>query len=646
MRDGHQWTHQEESELEEKSRMPAVFNRIGPELDSVSGQQINNRQVARYLPRENSDTKFAELYSEAARWADDMCDGEDEMSDAFEDMITCGMGWTETRMDYSEDPKGLLKTSERVDPIEMYWDPAAKKRNLGDANHVQRARRFDPQTAKAKWPKLEQLAINPEMVQDDDEGPQEPHDQQEAYKYENDQSGETYPRDSFYLIVQTQWWSEEPMWMVEDPDSQEVVTLENEKFEKMREFLDLYNIKYARTVKKHFWQAFSTGDTVLSSGPAPSQKGFTLRAMCAKRDRNKRSWYGLVRAMKDPQKFANKFFSDMMHIFATNRKGGFFYESGVFVDKKKALDEWASPDAAIEVIKGALTKGQIKERDAGSIPAGMDRLMQIAVQAFPEVTGRPAELLGQVDRTQSGVVEEGRKEAGLTLLAPVFGALKRHTRERGRIVLDMLENYMSDGRLIRITGKDGQQTLEQLVKPNDMATYDIIVDDVATSPNQKAMVLGVFKVLAPFLRDAQIPMPPSLLDYLPLPTTLVEEWKQMLMPKSGQGEGSNPLAEAEMVKGQTQIITKQIDAGVKMAGIEAQQDKTDQELLLKKRELAVAAQEKAVNAMLKAAELKLKEADIEATHDENLVDLNIKKEDLQINKQQTNGGSGDARPNN
>src|SRR4029079_2232577 len=64
-------------------------------------------------------------------------DAEDEETDAFFDVIVCGMGWVATRIDYENDPEGKI-VAERIDPLEMVWDGAARKRNLADARRTWR----------------------------------------------------------------------------------------------------------------------------------------------------------------------------------------------------------------------------------------------------------------------------------------------------------------------------------------------------------------------------------------------------------------------------------------------------------------------------------------------------------------------------
>ena len=95
------------------------------------------------MPRRQGVVKKNELLTSAAKWFRQQCDAEDEESDAFRDLVVCGMGWTETRLDYEDNPEGDPKV-DRVDPLEMVWDSGAKKRNLVDNRRLAHIRRNVP----------------------------------------------------------------------------------------------------------------------------------------------------------------------------------------------------------------------------------------------------------------------------------------------------------------------------------------------------------------------------------------------------------------------------------------------------------------------------------------------------------------------
>lgn len=638
---GWQWTKTEEGELKEKKRLAVVMNRIAPYVDSIIGQQVNNRQELKLLPRGTDDGGKAEILTEAVRWVDDQCDAEDEITDSFGDMVICGMGATEQRMDYATDPEGRLISAERVDPLEMYWDTNATKRNLTDATWIMRARLMDAEIAEERWPAIKDASPDALMV--DEEQETTAHDATEAPWYRGD-GGARSAQAKQYLVLQIQHYEDATVYRIADPESGRLVTLTPNKFGKLKDQLDQWGVKYAKGTERKFYQCWVAGQTMLESGPAPSQRGFTFNFMCAKRDRNRRQWHGIVRALKDPQKFSNKFFSDFMHIFATNRKGGAFVEIDALSDPRKAEAEWNAPDALIKLNPGGLNK--VRERDAGVFPSGLDRLIQYAVDAVPSVSGMSPEMMGLADRAQAGVVEAQRKASSLTILAPLFDALRRYMKERGVVLVDMIREYISDGRLVRIVGEDGERFVP-LLKDEGTLKYDVIVDQAGTAANSKEQTFIVLQQLLPFAAKMGLPIPPDVLKYLPIPESLSEKWLEMV---NGAQQQPDPQAEAEKMKmemeqekARIQMQLKQMDAQAKQQQTALTMEQQRQEAALKEREMMLTAQIKQQEFALKQMELAQREKEIEATERAAVADIEIKRADTEGRMREESQRSNDMR---
>jgi hypothetical protein len=607
LRSGHQWS---KSELKEKRRLPIVMNRIGPFVDAVLGHFIENQNVVRYLPVGLDDNNYAEMMSETARWCDAKCDAKDEGVDMYDDLLVCGMGWSDTRMDYKVDPEGRLNTQERIDPFEMDWDTGANKRNLSDASYVIHTRKYKKGPAEERWPQLKKMTVK--WATDDPEEPDvEPHDATNNWKYENDQSGRYYPKVQMYLISRCQYFLDEPIYRYADPEVKEVINVPAERFEERKKQFDELGIKYIKATERKYYQAFFIGDEILEEDLAPSQEGFTLKAVCGKRDRNKRMWYGVIRAMKDPQKFSNKFFSDMIHIFATNRKGGAFIEVDALADAKKAEEDWSKPDALIKLNRGGLNK--IKEREAAVIPQGLDRLFSYAVDAVPNVTGLSEEFRGMADRDQPTSLEVERKKATIAVLAVLHEAYNRYQKERGRIVLDMIVRYLADGRIIRLLNKpaDDPKAIMEIRDPGKMK-FDVLVDETPNTVNQKQQTFMVLRELVPVMTANNIPVPPSVVEYLPLPDSLVQDWRQLLEPKPEQEQKPDPIIQGEMIRQQTEIKKEEMRTQAKMQEMQMKMQLEQQQSRLEQEKNELERRDQDIDRMLKERELEIRSREADA----------------------------------
>ena len=565
---GKQWREDDKAVLDEMNRPAVVFNRVGPVIDSVCGTEVQNRQQVQFLPRQAGDAGVNELLTGAASWVRDNCDAEDEESDAFFDTIVCGLGWTETRLDYTDDEEGQVLI-ERVDPMSMRYDPAAKKRNLTDARWVQREEWMTKDEIEATWPKSEELVEDGLSTGDDHQSTQ-PHDATNAWLYKSDGVGYD-PKTGKFLVICHQWFTTECYYRVADPQTGKVFELDEDKHEIAQAELakigvPLQSVKQMRKVYK---QAFVCGATVLEKGKAPSQKGgFTFKCITGKRDRNTNTWYGLVRSMSDPQRWANKFFSQILHIINSNAKGGLMVEDGATDNMRKLEDDWSKAESIVTFNEGALSNGKVMPKPANQYPVGPEKMMEFSIQSIRDAGGVNLEQLGMANRAQAGYLEAQRKQSGLTILAGLFDSMRRYRKLQGRLLADFIKEYLSDGRLIRITSGDGTEQYIPLLRQDDTVQYDVIVDESPTSHNVKERVFGMLMQMLPVLTKMGMPVPPEMVDYMPLPSGLTTKWKQQIT--AGQNDPNKQAMqqaqqELGMAEHQATVREKNASAAVKEA---------------------------------------------------------------------------------
>lgn len=521
---GDQWSQEDTAKLELEGRPAVVFNRTAPMVDAVSGLEINNRQSVRYYPREIGDVKQNEILTATADWIRDECDAEDEESEAFKDAAICGVGVTETRMDYEEDPDGKV-IDERRDPLMVFPDPHAKKRSYKDARYVFHAEWTDKSEIESKWPDKE-IAWG-----DDDLGSNTPGDGDQSFKYDGDNPDLDVQKDKA-LVLHYQCWKKEPYYRLFDPFQSKNVELTEDDFKKLQkngkkagltfsraDVAKGEDIAYVKQFKKVFYRGFYCGSTELEYGRSPIQSGFTFKFITAKRDRNKNCWYGMVRVLMDPQKWANKWMSQILHIVNSNAKGGAFIEEGALVDKRKAEEQWATASPLILLTEGSIEK--IKERTAASYPTGLDRLMMFAFESMPFVTGINLETLGLANREQAGVLEAQRRKAAMAILAPLFASHREFRKEKGRLYLEYIEKFIPEGKIVRVVGEKASQ-YAKFVKSPDIQKHDVVVDESPDSPDFKEQVWAGLQEVLPALMKQGIAIPKEVLAYSPLPSEVAE----------------------------------------------------------------------------------------------------------------------------
>lgn len=564
---GHQWTDAEKSAMEESARVPIVFNRAAVIISAVAGSEINNRTEVRFIPREIGDAKPNEVITAGAEWFRDQASAEDEESQGFEDVLVCGIGWTETGLDFEEDDEGQPVTP-RIDPLEMCWDRQARRKGLQDSRRFARVRVMATAEAQELFPGQDPRDIDCAWItahkDDDEEGETNPGDQ-----YAHGEDADNYDPETV-TVVQVQYQARATVVEFVDEMGQRR-EVPASRWDKMVKLLPAAPAHRKKTVRE--WrQAFLGADGILSENqPCPARSTFT--PITGFWDRKDQMFYGLLRAMRDPQKYANKWLSQSLHIINSNAKGGVMYESGAVDDPRDFEDSWAAADAATMVKEGALTSGRIQPKPNVQMPAALMQLTEFAISAIRDASGVNMELLGLRDENQPGVLEYQRKQAAMTTLAKLFDSLRFYRKRQGEVILHFLRAHIAPtGRLVRLL-KEGQAQYVPLAMDDSTRKYDVIVDDAPSSPNEKEKTWSVVQAMMPLLQNAGLGFEDwaKILEYSPLPSSFIDMVKEKAEQQKQQGP--DPV---EQMAQQLEIQKAQSEIAENMANAQLDNAKTQQ----------------------------------------------------------------------
>lgn len=532
---GHQWSDEDKASIDEKYQgaYPTVtFNVSEKYCDAVGGLQINNRQEIKYSPRRVGPVSMDEYATGIVQWNRDQCEAEDEETDCFNDLFWVGMAWVEHYAEDTEDERYIAQ--QRTDPLEMYWDWMARKRNLADRRfHI----RIKPFTAEEFEEYFEEELGALDNIGDDvslDEGSPQviptPHD------YGDSSPGGGKNRAPVH-VADYEFWRNETVVRVTAvfPEEQQPVTEEFSKSEwrATEPTLKRTAVSYEaeQVTRRKYYRAWIVGDRILTQVGQPKIRelpcGFRYEAITGRRDRNTNTWYGMGRTVADPQKWINKFFSSILYTLSVNAKGGLMAEESAFADQRKAERSWADPSAITWLEDGAIAGQKIMPKPPAPYPQGMDRLMTFALEAMPLTSGMNPEMLGLAQREQAGVLEAQRKQAAMAIIAWVFDAMRRYYKRSGKLMLAMVRTYLDDGQIVMITGPEGEEYVP-LIKSRLAARYDVKVDESPTSENMIERVWFVLERIIPQALQMGLPVPPEVIQYSPLPTSLKDKWLKLI----------------------------------------------------------------------------------------------------------------------
>lgn len=607
---GKQWDESQLEAFRKENRPPVTFNFCGQYIDSVRGQEQANRQETRYLPRTmtDGDPQYADMMTNAAKWARDLSTAEHKESHAFSDMMTCGLGWICTEMDYGQDPDGRILNSRRS-PFHMRYDPAATDHGLADAMWFQCDYWRSPEEIKLRWPKSADMIS--EALEADSEGARKsPSSDTREEFYDGPASAGDRMQGKIRLIHEVYCCLESRRKFAEDDELKDVTEDAWLKGVERMEALGKELPNSTQYLKRVWYQAWYCDGELLEHGKAPTQVGSVYTPITGKLEELTGHWYGIIRPLIDPQRYANTMIGQVWQMMRGGAKGGLIAEAGAFANQAKAEAEWAKPNGITFVNPGFIDK--IQPKPAPDIPPSAGELLTFVINSFRGVTGVNTEMVGQSDKDQPGIVEQLRTKASLIILAPWFDSLTLYRKMQGLVMADFINQFIPDGRLIRILGSDGMQSIP-FRKTYDAMEYDIVVDESATSRDVKERTFVALMEMIPLAQQMGAPIPPEVLDYAPLPDSLKATWRQMIEEVRNQPKQPPIALQIEQAKAESAM----------------QQQRAKQEFEVFKQQLELQTQQQIESAQAQSQQA-IEAAKLQNQQQQELLKLEVAKAQAQM----------------
>ncbi len=196
---------------------------------------------------------------------------------------------------------------------------------------------------------------------------------------------------------------------------------------------------------------------------------------------------GLVEGLLDPQELLNKTISQELHVVNTMANSGWIIRSGAVLNMTlEELEEMGAKSGLVLEVNGDVDKSAVKIQP-NQIPTGLDRISFKAENFIKSISGRGDSVMGLDRADVSGKAIGEKKQSADVPLRPALDNLDRTDHILARNIIDIVQQYYTDPRILNITQDDltGEMTSVSVNEPqpgsgevmNDLSvgTYDIVV---------------------------------------------------------------------------------------------------------------------------------------------------------------------------
>jgi len=475
---GEQWEQKDRDKLEAEGRPVLTINEILKVVNAFLGKQSKQRVDLDFKPRRDASSESSKMINQLSEQILDHNNYEFLEKDVFEDGIVVDRGFFDLRMDFADNIMGDVKVK-TLDPYEVMPDPDAKSFDPEDWNSVITTRWMTLDDVEAHYGKAKRDELNSSSMAYESYG-------EDSIRYDGHR---TFGSDDFgtqqtdydedktirtVRIVERQFRRLAPVRFFVDnvigdmkriPDE-----LNDKQAMKIAKKMGLSIIK--RVGKRIRWT--TTVDRVVLHDSWSPYRSFTVVPYFPFFRKGKTS--GVVRQLLSPQEQFNKIESQMLHIVNTTANSGWIADEGSLHNMTtEELEERGAETGIVMVVKRGSERPE--KIVPNQVPTGLDRLASRAQGNIPGIAGVEG-LVGAPSREVSGVALDSIEARGLIQVDVPFDSLKRTRGLVAKKVLELIQDFYTETRVLRVTHGDGFEQQEEEIVINGINAAGEVINDI------------------------------------------------------------------------------------------------------------------------------------------------------------------------
>lgn len=525
---GDQWDEDNKRELESQNRACLTMNEIQPNIDTLIGYHIENRQRIDYAPVEGGDQRTSDLLDILVN--DHIlkrCNADTEETEIFSDLVKVGRGNFDIYMDFDDDIEGKICVA-KCDWDTVLWGPH-KKKDGSDAEYYIKHEMYSKAKMKQLWPeKSEKIEKDHASYIDGEYGKDEMQYSHDNYGKaltqvpmvvggENLPMIEAYKKQYRVLECYRKVFEKVPILlnrmdgMVQDArgwkPADVTAALSIEGMEKIE--------RNATRIRK---TTTATNMVLEDENPMdlPDDTFYTIPAYAYK---DGDDWYGKIEAVKDPQKEVNYRYSQTVDITNRMTNYGWMVAESQFPDGRKGVKNFKEAVSTPGFVTQVNDMTNVPHQVTGTpFPGELAHLMSMSSDWIKSRMNIQVEDGGANESGSKFMSRQKMKMSGNQFL---FDNLSLAKRKVGKLLIGLIRRYFDAERIYRIVNDinaqqtpEGQQVqeftvdeIQGLLDNLDVTKFDVIVTESEDSPTTR---IGTFMLMNDLAQNGA-PIPPELL---------------------------------------------------------------------------------------------------------------------------------------
>jgi hypothetical protein len=635
---GEQWTQTDLAALRAAKRPALTINKIISTMSTVFGEQIYNRSETLYRPQNGSSAETSEVLTKVFKHVAQQNQLNWVRSDLFADGGIRSRGFVDIRLDFHDSMRGEIAIT-NLNSKNVVIDPDAEEYDPDFWNDV----------FITKWMTPQDINI---LYSDDDAKILQDRDGS-AYPYGYDSIERVRDRFGGNQLLAAYYGILDPHHVRRNV---RVIDRQYRRLDKQLHFVDVKTgdmravptdwdrnriamlLEKAggqlsttkKLVKRIRWTV--TADTVVLHDDWSPYKHFTVVPYFP-HFRYGRT-VGLVENLIGSQELLNKTSSQELHVINTTANSGWKLKVGSL--QNMSVEELEQKGAQTGLVMELTDVKDAEKILPNSTPTGLDRISYKAEEHIKSISGVSDSMQGFDREDVAAKAIQTKRQVGSQNMTKIMDNLERTDYIIARNVLDLIQEYYTEERIISITHADPTRQAETItinqVSPEGEITNDLMLGEygivISSQPARDSLEDSQFDQVMT-MRERGINIPDSII----IESSRLQRKSEIIKQMSSDSESPEAqqrqalqmrLLEAQVAKEEAEATDKKAQAEDRLAAAKLKNVQAENEM--SGVEQQAAAEKMRIDQESEAQRMQL-------TREAHDADLNYQREKLQLEKE-------------